>query len=151
LRLWYGFADKKGETNMRRILAGAAIAALAISPAIARDQDSQAEFITPSGNVGCTYTPKGGTATYEPTGGGPELICERVEPTYVTLVMGPNGRVKRIDNPGEQGCCSDQPKLAYGKSWSRGPFTCSSAAAGLTCNGPGGHGFFVSRNRIATR
>jgi hypothetical protein len=95
---------------------------------VARDQNvpaqtaGQTEFITPSGNVGCTYTPKGGTATYEPTGGGPELICERVEPAYVTVIMGPNGRVKRIDNPGEQGCCSDRPKLAYGTNWSRGPF-----------------------------
>lgn len=142
---------------MRRILHSAAIVALAISPAVARDRSvptgstGQAEFITPSGNVGCTYTPKGGTATYEPTGGGPELICERVEPTYVTLIMGPNGRVKRIDNPGEQGCCSDRPKLAYGSTWSRGPYNCSSAAAGLTCSGPGGHGFFVSRNRITVR
>ena len=142
---------------MRQVFAGAAIVALAISPAMARDQvipaevEGQVEFITPSGNVGCTYTPKGGTATYQPTGDGPELICERVEPTYVTLVMGPGGLVKRINNPGEQGCCSDRPKLAYGNSWSSGPFRCSSAAAGLACNGPGGHGFFVSRNRITQR
>ena len=142
---------------MRRILAGAAMLALSAAPVAARDQivpagrDGTVSFITPSGNVGCHFTPRGGTAIYQPADGGPELICERVAPAYVTLIMGPTGRVNRIDNPGEQSCCSDDPKLAYGNSWSRGPFRCDSAAVGLTCTGPGGHSFFISRNRISVR
>jgi len=36
-------------------------------------------------------------------------------------------------------------KLAYGKTWTRGPFTCSSALTGVTCRSRTGHGVFVSR------
>ena len=35
--------------------------------------------------------------------------------------------------------------LAYGKTWSSGPFTCSMARTGLTCRSRSGHGLFVSR------
>ncbi|RVA23183.1 hypothetical protein EN935_28505, partial [Mesorhizobium sp. M7D.F.Ca.US.004.03.1.1] len=50
--------------------------------------DGQIEFNTPSGNIGCIYTAKGGTSTYEPKDGGPELSCSRVEPSYVTIILG---------------------------------------------------------------
>jgi Family of unknown function (DUF6636) len=35
--------------------------------------------------------------------------------------------------------------LAYGKSFHRGSFTCSSRASGITCRNRNGHGLFVSR------
>jgi hypothetical protein len=35
--------------------------------------EGQIEFNTPSDNIGCIYTAKGGTGTYEPQDGGPEL------------------------------------------------------------------------------
>jgi hypothetical protein len=35
--------------------------------------------------------------------------------------------------------------LAYGKSWRKGPFTCSSATTGITCTNGAGHLVFVSR------
>ncbi|RUU64585.1 hypothetical protein EOD03_37370, partial [Mesorhizobium sp. M7A.T.Ca.TU.009.01.1.2] len=53
--------------------------------------EGQIEFNTPSGNIGCIYTAKGGTGTYEPKDGGPELSCSRVEPSYVTIILGPKG------------------------------------------------------------
>lgn len=95
--------------------------------------EGQIEFNTPSGNIGCIYTPKGGTSTYEPQDGGPELSCSRVAPSYVTIILGPKGPATLIKNPGEQSCCSDVTKLAYGKSWSAGPFSCESSTKGLTC------------------
>ncbi|HEY5478200.1 MAG TPA: DUF6636 domain-containing protein [Gaiellaceae bacterium] len=65
-----------------------------------------------------------------------------------TLTLGATGRA-RI------GCVSDvvlpdpnkAPVLAYGKSWSYGPFKCRSARVGLTCRNLKGHGFFLSRGR----
>ena len=65
-----------------------------------------------------------------------------------TLTLGATGRA-RI------GCVSDvvlpnpnkAPLLAYGKTWSYGPFKCHSAKTGLTCRNLKGHGFFLSRGR----
>jgi hypothetical protein len=49
------------------------------------------------------------------------------------------------------GCVSDAiappgPMLGYGKTYRKGPFTCKSARAGLTCRNPARHGFFLSKN-----
>ncbi len=65
-----------------------------------------------------------------------------------TLTLSATGRA-RI------GCVSDvvlpdpskAPLLAYGKTWSYGPFKCHSAKTGLTCRNLKGHGFFLSRGR----
>jgi hypothetical protein len=116
---------------------------------IAPGAEGQIEFNAPSGNIGCIYTPKGGTSTYEPAGGGPELNCSRVEPTYVTVILGPSGPANLIKNPGEQGCCGDVAKLAYGNSWSKGPFSCQSSKTGLSCASSNGHGFFLSRAKVS--
>jgi hypothetical protein len=51
----------------------------------APDENGQIVFVTPSGNIGCTYIPKGGTAMYTPDDGGPELGCDRIQPLYVRL------------------------------------------------------------------
>jgi hypothetical protein len=36
-------------------------------------------------------------------------------------------------------------KLAYGRTWHEGPFTCRSATTGITCTNKAGHAVFVSR------
>ena len=36
-------------------------------------------------------------------------------------------------------------RLAYGRSWHFGPFTCASRVTGLTCTTSTGHGVFLSR------
>lgn len=118
---------------------------------IPANTEGQVEFNTPSGNIGCIYTPKGGTSTYQPQDGGPELSCSRVEPRYVTVILGPKGPATLIKNPGEQGCCGDMPKLGYGNSWSKGSFTCLSSKKGLTCTSTSGHGFFVSKARVTVK
>jgi Family of unknown function (DUF6636) len=35
--------------------------------------------------------------------------------------------------------------LAYGTSWRRGSYTCTSRFTGMTCSDPAGHGVFLSR------
>jgi hypothetical protein len=122
----------------------ALICALA-SPALAQ---STVEFTLPSGNIGCTYVPAGGTEVYEPRDGGPELICTRVEPSYVTISMTASSDPIRTDNPGEQGCCGLDTILQYGQSLQLGPFFCSSATTGLSCTGPNGHWLKMRRAQI---
>jgi len=113
--------------------------------------EGQIEFNTPSDNIGCIYTAAGGTSTYEPQDGGPELSCSRVEPSYVTIILGPKGPATLIKNPGEQPCCSDVTRLAYGNSWSAGPFSCQSSTKGLACTATNGHGFFISKAKVSVK
>jgi hypothetical protein len=40
--------------------------------------------------------------------------------------------------------------LPYGTSWHRAAFTCTSRRTGVTCQNPGGHGFFISRGSYRT-
>lgn len=110
--------------------------------------DGDVEFTTPSGNIGCHYIPDGGTRIYHSADGRAELQCDRVEPRYVALILGTRGKALRVNDPGEQGCCSVSQVLEYGNSWSAGPFTCLSARNGLTCTSAAGHGFFVSKAKI---
>ncbi|ESY74841.1 hypothetical protein NKJ90_30030 [Mesorhizobium sp. M0051] len=123
----------------------------AASQGIPSSAEGQIEFNTPSANIGCIYTPKGGTGTYEPRDGGPELSCSRIEPSYITIILGPKGPATLIKNPGEQGCCSDVDKLGYGHSWSAGPFSCQSSTKGLTCTATNGHGFFISKAKATVK
>jgi hypothetical protein len=37
--------------------------------------------------------------------------------------------------------------LPYGRSWSKGSFTCLSSRIGVSCANRAGHGFFLSRER----
>jgi hypothetical protein len=107
----------------------------------------QVEFVLPSGNIGCIYTPQGGTDVYQPVDGGPELSCDRVEPKYVRIVLGPKGNAKLYKNVGDASCCSAGPVLTYSKVWKAGPFKCKATTAGLDCR-RGSHGFFMSRARL---
>jgi hypothetical protein len=111
------------------------------------DASGQINFVLPSKNIGCTFTPQGGTTVYQPFDGGPELSCDRIEPQYVRLVLTPK-QVRRFDNVGDRGCCDESNVLQYGSRWSHGPFTCDSAQSGLTCKRSDGRGFSVSRASI---
>jgi hypothetical protein len=105
-------------------------------------------FVMPSGNIGCIYIPEGGTETYQPTDGGPELSCDRVEPKYVRATLGRAGKAVVRSNVGDQGCCGGDSTISYGETWSAGPFTCYSERTGLTCKRDDGHSFLLSRARL---
>ncbi|HZY69112.1 MAG TPA: hypothetical protein VFE52_11010, partial [Devosia sp.] len=107
---------------MRAVLVIISGLLLAAFPATARElvftaqPDGQITFAMPSGNIGCIYTPRGGTDTYQPVDGGPEISCDRIEPTYVNITLGPKGPAVLTENPGEQGCCGGDNVLTYGDS-----------------------------------
>ncbi|MEQ1492950.1 MAG: hypothetical protein ABL932_20595 [Terricaulis sp.] len=103
------------------------------------------EFMAPSGNIGCVYTPAGGTAVYQTADGRAELKCDRSEPEYVRVVMSESGAA-RIEPTDERGCCSGET-IQYGQSWSEGPFSCDVTETGVVCANRERHGFTLSRSR----
>ncbi len=142
---------------MPKLLAAAlAFVAFAIAPVLAEEQEVEArdngqiEFTMPSGNIGCLYTPAGGTDVYEPQGGGPELICERIEPSYVTVILGAEGEAEVIEDPGEQSCCGADNIFEYGNTITLEGFVCTSETSGLTCESEDGFGFSMARSGIET-
>jgi len=131
-----------------------AVVLLAIAPVQAKEQvfvpedDGQVTFVMPSGNIGCIYTPRGGTPTYQPADGGPEISCDRIAPSYVNITLGPKNAAVLTENPGEQGCCGGDNVFAYGNTVTFDGFKCSSSDAGLICETPDKkHGLCLSRTR----
>ena len=125
--------------------------ALAEQQVLLPDPSGQVGFVTPSGNAGCRFTPAGGTEVYRPADGGPELVCERVEPEYFTIILGAEGPATLIADPGEMGCCGATNTLAYGNYAILEPFICFSAREGLNCETlDDRHGLFLSRTVVET-
>ena len=102
---------------------------------------------TPTGNISCALTP-GGT-----------LYCEIKHANYAKAAQ---QRCSDLDwhgfelAPTRRGAltCTGgilivgrvrYRTLAYGTTWRRGAFTCTSRFSGLTCTNSAGHGVFVSR------
>jgi hypothetical protein len=141
---------------LKSLIAAIGLVALIALPAVAAEQEietkenGQIEFVMPSGNIGCLYTPAGGTDVYEPKDGGPELICERVEPSYVTVILGAAGIPEMIEDPGEQSCCGSENIFEYGNSITLEGFECFSNKTGLACMREGDDevGFIMARAGI---
>lgn len=141
--------------SLRAVLLALLAGLVLVAPAHAREQHFTAEpsgqisFVMPSGNVGCLYTPRGGTDTYTPAGGGPELSCDRIAPSYVNMTLGPRGPAVLTQNPGEQSCCGADNVFAYGNTARFDGFVCTSSTAGLTCETTDKrHGFRVAKSRL---
>lgn len=131
------------------------VALSSVPGALAREQhfstqpNGQISFMMPSGNIACLYTPRGGTDTYVPASSGPELSCDRIAPSYVNVVLGPDGPAVLTENPAEQSCCGGDNVFAYGNTARFDGFTCTSSTGGLTCEtADGRHGFCVARARM---
>ncbi len=106
-------------------------------------------FRTPSGNIACLDESS--------FGGGVRLRCDilsglRPEPRkpcegdWVGLSL----PARRLGGPicvGDTVYDPRAPVLAYGRTWRRGAFMCTSARAGLTCRNRGAHGFLLARER----
>lgn len=114
-------------------------ATLSSGPVVAGDTDEPERFNAPSGNISCHYTPPGELPSQKAG-----LHCDRFQPSPARLFLGETGKAD-IQHGIRDACCDNEPALAYGTSWSRGPFTCRSEQTGMTCRRPDGHGFFVSR------
>ena len=138
---------------MKRSLAGLALAIVAASSCAAMAAEQRispasggyTEFMLPSGNIGCIYTPEGGTDVYQPEDGGPELQCDRMEPTYLRAILGASGKGKIHKNVGDASCCSG-PTLRYGNAVTLGPYYCESEQTGLPCYRDN-NGIFLSRRK----
>ncbi|KQV08606.1 hypothetical protein ASC89_12425 [Devosia sp. Root413D1] len=135
---------------------GVAFVALLAMPAAAAEveldanDNGQIEFVMPSGNVGCIVTPEGGTDVYQPEGGGPEIMCDRVEPEYVRVVLGADS-AEELDEVGDASCCGAEQVLHYGEWASIEGFVCYSKKTGLTCTTEDeAHGFQMARAGIET-
>jgi hypothetical protein len=139
---------------LKHLLAAAALTASISGSAVAAEQafaprdNGQIEFTMPSGNIGCLYTPEGGTDTYVPAGGGPELICERVEPSYVTVILSDVDEAQVIEDPAEQSCCGAENIFEYGNTVELEGFECESTETGLICENDEGYGFSMARAGI---
>jgi hypothetical protein len=118
-------------------------------------------FRSPSGNIHCYYNPK---AFAPPHGTKRLLTCGLRHADYAMRLQrrclagdwhgfgfGAKARPTLF--------CTGNPDfsirpvyttLAYGKSWTRGPFTCASRVTGVTCRNRGAHGVFVSRQAYRT-
>jgi len=132
-------------------------AALLAAPALADNEarfapapDGTISFNLPSGNIGCTFIPAGGTAVYRTANGREELHCTRVAPQYVVVVMADHRGGHRAMASGEVPGLPLAPLLPYGRFWQGGPFTCLSALAGLMCTNGSGAGLRMSRAGVVT-
>lgn len=115
------------------------------------NDEGQVEFVMPSGNIGCVYTPAGGTSVYETADGLAEIQCDRVEPNYVRAILGGQDEGYLIDNVGDASCCSLSQQFQYDHIVTLGPFQCLSERRGLTCAREDGHGFFLSRALVQAK
>jgi hypothetical protein len=110
-----------------------------------------AAFRMPSGNIGCVYT--------SGLGPGASLRCDirtglRRRPPRPracdvdwgdSYTLGRTGRA-RVTCHGDTAILLRSHVLAYGSSWTRGGFTCTSRLRGLRCRNASDHGFFLSRS-----
>jgi len=142
----------------RRLLLAIAVAAIALlalgslaTASSSKAKDTYLDFRMPSNNVFCAYVVSSSPyAKY--------LRCDimsgiKPKPSSRGCVEGSRGFSADIDVTGKATfpCSSDTVynkrarKLAYGKTWRKGGFTCKSKLAGLRCSNLSRHGFFLSR------
>lgn len=131
------------------------VAAVAASSSVAGDSGQiLAGFRSPSGNIKCYYNPNGLSSR----GYSPALRCSLEHADYAVTLQRrcevgdwhgftlTRTRKPLLFCPG--GASGDHPAyttLAYGTSWQRGPFACTSRVTGVTCRNRTGHGLFISR------
>jgi len=111
-------------------------------------------FHSPTGNIKCHYDQRALISR----GRAPVVRCGLDHADYSMqlqrrcnagdwhgFTLTPNGRPLLYCPGGASGDRIASRTLAYGESWQRGPFTCTSRITGVTCRSRTGHGLFVSR------
>jgi hypothetical protein len=143
------------KTSLLIVIAVAAVAASAASAA----GRTLPGFRSPSANIKCYYNPNGLTDS----GRGRTLTCSIVHAAYATklqhrceagdwhgFTLTRTGKPRLFCPAGASGDHIAYATLGYGKSWRRGPFTCTSRLTGVTCRSRTGHGLFISRQAYRT-
>jgi hypothetical protein len=132
------------------LAAGLVMPAMAAEVELEAGDSGQTEFVMPSGNIGCIVTPEGGTDVYEPEGGAPEIMCDRVEPDYVRVILA-DDEADELDDVADPSCCGAEQVLDYGDWATIEGFVCESKKTGLTCTTEDEeHGFSMARAGIET-
>ena len=114
---------------------------------LAPQSSTQGMFQSPTGNIICTMD------SNNPSSGGmgsqSGVNCSTLNPPDhgATLDLGNNG-VTVCSSQCSGGPQSGLPTLAYGSAMHVGPYSCNSATSGVTCEGPGGVGFTISRSGV---
>ena len=144
---------------MKTTLAGLAcgFAVLGVDGALAQTPvnfqaaaSGQIMFVMPAQNIGCTYTPKGGTGVYKPFDGGPELSCDQSKPRYTRVVLTPK-TVRHFKKVGDQDGVPEDNTFKPGTRWMLAPFTCDATAAALNCQVAGGRSFSIDKAGIKVK
>ena len=112
--------------------------------------DGTISFNLPSGNIGCTFIPAGGTPVYRTANGREELQCSRVAPRYLVVVMEDHLGGHQPLESGEVPGLPAAPVLPYGRFWQAGACTCLAARAGLVCTNGSGAGLRMARAEVVT-
>jgi hypothetical protein len=140
-----------------RALLAAVAAAVFTFPATIAPAAAPAFFETPSRNIVCVYIAAStGAGAALQCGVGSGLHPPAPKPPGGCTVTDPASNRVELESTGRtHGFCSGDigvlaelgkaPVAAYGTTWRRGGFVCSSATTGLTCKNTSGHGFFLSR------
>jgi hypothetical protein len=112
-------------------------------------------FKTPTANIVCGYSiAPDGSASIEcgvKTGLKPpprRIHCEAGDPNDKRVSLTAKGRAVPVLCAGDPGPFVVEARarvLGYGRTWSGGGISCTSATAGVTCRNRVGHGFFVAR------
>ena len=128
-----------------------AAVALVVALAAGRAEAATAYFETPSRNIACAWhSDDGGSLRCEITS-----LLRPMPPRPADcdvdwgygISMGRTGRANVLCAGDTVRRMGNVPILAYGTSWRRGAFRCTSARTGLRCTNGSGHGFFLSRER----
>jgi len=127
------------------------VAALAAASASAAPSAGIQLFKTPSGNIGCIYAAAAPglpanlrcdiRSGLRPKPGRPAGCDLDYGDSYALLKFGRT----LVTCHGDTALDPHAPVLAYGKTWRRNGFSCTSRAIGLRCSNASGHGFFLSR------
>jgi hypothetical protein len=138
------------------VVSSALLALIGAAPGMASSSVVLPGFKSPSGNIKCLYLP--GPPAFVWCSIGKANYSKKLTAYCAQPRIGVDWAGFTLGTKGKGGVeCTggvmydpqtQHPRyvtLAYGKAWRHGPFTCISAATGVTCRNPKGHGIFVSR------
>jgi hypothetical protein len=130
--------------TLRAALLGAALVCLV--PAASASASPLVFFHLPSKNIGCVWDGKSLRCDVNQfTNPRPPRPKSCEQDWGNAFGLKPTGRATRLC-AGDTAVDPRSPTLAYGRTWSRGGFSCKASLAGLRCHNLSGHGFFLSRS-----
>jgi len=137
------------------VLAAALLAGLTALATPAHARDVYVTIRTPTGNIGCAYAHFAQQPVFLRCDIRTGLVPKPPRPKGCDVDWGYGYSMKPFGRA-DSFCAGDTVLdrrarvLAYGHTWKRGGFTCTSRRTGLTCHNLSGHGFVLSRQHSRT-